>query len=101
MTMGKEQIIAILKEVIDPELAINIFDLGLVYDIRFDEKEQRLAIDMTLSSPGCPLGDVIFEDVYERVKARFPDVELDLNLVWDPPWNPDRLTPEGRKALGR
>lgn len=99
--MEKEQIIAILKEVIDPELAINIIDLGLVYDIRFDEKEQRLAIDMTLSSPGCPLGDVIFEDVYERVTTHFPNIELDLNLVWDPPWSPERLTPAGREALGR
>lgn len=99
--MEEEQIIDILKEVIDPELAINIVDLGLVYDIRFDEQERRLAIDMTLSSPGCPLGDVIFEDVHERLTTRFPGIELDLNLVWDPPWSPERLTPAGREALGR
>lgn len=101
MDLNREQIIKILKEVIDPELAVNIVDLGLVYDIRIAENEKRLAVDMTLTSAGCPLGDVIFEEVYHKLTAHFPNIQLDLNLVWDPPWSHDRITVEGRALLGR
>lgn len=88
-----------LKAVIDPELAVNIIDLGLVYDIRIDAEARRIAIDMTLTTHACPLGDVIFEQVYETLRNSLPAYELDLQVVWDPPWTPERLTPEGRAAL--
>ncbi len=101
MNPGKEQIIDLLKNVIDPELAVNIIDLGLVYDIRVDEQARRLAVDMTLTSPGCPLGDVIMEEAYHLLASNFPAYEVGLNLVWEPAWSLDRLTPEGREALGR
>ena len=88
-----------LKGVIDPELGINIVDLGLIYDIRIDEASRRIAIDMTLTTQACPLGDVIFEHVYQVLRHSLPAYELDLQVVWDPPWTPGRLTEEGRAAL--
>lgn len=101
MSPSIPQIKAYLKEVIDPELGINIVDLGLVYDIRIDAEARRIAIDMTLTTHACPLGDVIFEQVYETLRSSLPAYELDLQVVWDPPWSPERLTEEGRKALGK
>ena len=101
MRPTEEEIKTYLKEVIDPELAINIVDLGLVYDIRIDETLRRIAIDMTLTTHACPLGDVIFENMYEVLKTRLPEYEVDLQVVWDPPWTPERLSEAGREALGR
>ncbi|MFZ2897610.1 MAG: metal-sulfur cluster assembly factor [Saprospiraceae bacterium] len=101
MIPSTSQIKAYLKNVIDPELGINIVDLGLVYDIRIDAEARRVAIDMTLTTHACPLGDVIFEQVYETLRSSLPAYELDLQVVWDPPWSPERLTEEGRKALGK
>lgn len=101
MSPSIPQIKAYLKNVIDPELGVNIVDLGLVYDIRIDAEARRIAIDMTLTTRACPLGDVIFEQVYETLRTSLPAYELDLQVVWDPPWSPERLTEEGRKALGK
>lgn len=96
----KEKILDLLKYVIDPELMVNIIDLGLVYDVRIDESAKKIEIDMTLSTPGCPVGDVIIDDVEQIVKSEYNDFEVIVNLVWDPPWSLDKLTPEGRRALG-
>ncbi len=101
MMPEKDQIEALLKRVIDPELAVNIVDLGLVYGIRLDEQAERIALDMTLTSAGCPLGDVIIEEAYHLLQSHFPDFGVDINLVWEPAWSLDRLTAEGRAALGR
>jgi len=95
----KARIRQLLKGVIDPELMVNIIDLGLVYDIRISKDTPAIAIDMTLSSPGCPLGDVIMEDVRLIIARNFPDYEVKVNLTWDPPWTADRITPAGREAL--
>lgn len=101
MEAGREQVAEVLKNVIDPELAVNIIDLGLVYDIRLDEQTGRLAVDMTLTSRGCPLGDVIMEEAYHLLARHFPTYDIDLNLIWEPAWSLDRLTAAGREALGR
>lgn len=98
--INKEKILDLLKYVIDPELMVNIIDLGLVYDVRIDESAKKIEIDMTLSTPGCPVGDVIIDDVEQIVKSEYNDFEVIVNLVWDPPWSLDKLTPEGRRALG-
>lgn len=98
--INKEKILDLLKYVIDPELMISIIDLGLVYDVRIDESAKKIEIDMTLSTPGCPVGDVIIDDVEQIVKREYNDFEVIVNLVWDPPWSLDKLTPEGRRALG-
>lgn len=101
--MSKEMsasIYEVLKYVIDPELMINIVDLGLIYDIRVDDLKKRIEIDMTLSTPSCPIGDTIVEEVEQVLKDVFSEFEIVVNLVWDPPWSIDRLTPEGRRLLG-
>lgn len=101
LTVQEEEIFNLLKEVIDPELMVNIIDLGLVYDVRVDENLATIEIDMTLTSPGCPLGDVIMEDVEQVIIRSLQDFQIKINLVWEPMWTLDRLTQEGKEALGR
>ena len=88
-----------LRKVKDPELGLNIIDLGLVYEIIVDEK-QNIHVDMTLTSPGCPAGPQIMTDV-ERALQALPGVgEVELNLVWSPYWTPDRIEPRVRAYMG-
>jgi len=89
----------ILKTVIDPELGINIIDLGLIYKIEYTD-ENGIQIELTFSSKGCPMGDVIMSSINESIGEKFPDKKLDLVLVWEPKWTSDFVTPAGRKALG-
>lgn len=87
-----------LRKVKDPELNLNIVDLGLVYDIVVEGPEVQ--IDMTLTSPGCPAGPEIMGDVERAVKA-LPGVDkVSLNLVWTPFWSPDRIEPRVRAYMG-
>jgi metal-sulfur cluster biosynthetic enzyme len=88
-----------LKAVVDPELGLNIIDLGLVYKIAYSE-EQGAGIEMTLSAPGCPMGDVILDQVRSTVEQLLPGKKFSLRLVWDPAWSADRISPQGRKMLG-
>lgn len=83
----------------DPELMLNIVDLGLVYDI---EVEDKLAtITMTLTSPGCPAGPMILGDAQRYVHQAFPELEeININLVWTPFWNPSMLSEAAREELG-
>lgn len=87
-----------LKNVIDPELGINIVDMGLVYDILYT-KENGIKINMTLSSEGCPMGDVILADVNNILSETFPEIKNNVNLVWEPKWHSGFITPAGKKAL--
>lgn len=89
-----------LKNVIDPEVALNIVDMGLIYEIEFREPD-KINIKMTLSSPGCPLGDVIIQDIKSTLSGAFPEYSSQVELVWEPAWSPEMLTEEGRKALGQ
>ena len=95
----KSLALADLYQVIDPELFINIIDLGLVYDLDFSQ-EGKIIVTMTLSTPHCPLGDAITSGVKNALADDFPDWEAEVNLVWEPVWNYDMLTEEGRKQLG-
>lgn len=90
------QVEELLKDVIDPELGINIVDLGLVYGIAIDENN-RINIDMTLTSAACPLTDVI-ENQAQTILAELSS-EVVINWVWLPPWGPDRITEDGREQL--
>ncbi|WP_283235396.1 metal-sulfur cluster assembly factor [Rhodococcus sp. Q] len=89
-----------MRDVVDPELGINVVDLGLVYGISVDESEETVAIvDMTLTSAACPLTDVIEEQARGAlVKSGLVD-DLKLNWVWLPPWGPDKITEDGREQL--
>lgn len=90
------QVEELLKDVIDPELGINIVDLGLVYGIAIDENN-RINIDMTLTSAACPLTDVI-ENQAQMILADLSN-DVVINWVWLPPWGPDRITEDGREQL--
>ena len=88
-----------LRKVKDPELGLNIIDLGLVYEITVDGSN-NVHVDMTLTSPGCPAGPQIMTDV-ERVLQGLPGVgEVELNLVWSPYWTPERIEPRVRAYMG-
>ena len=96
-----DQVIEGLKDVIDPELGVNIVDLGLVYDLAWDDENNALIISMTLTSAGCPLTDVIEEQVGEALDGVVDAFRI--NWVWMPPWGPERITDDGRdmmRALG-
>jgi len=88
-----------LSDVIDPELGVNIVDLGLVYDVDFPE-EHQVVVHMTLSTPHCPLGEAIQEGVTNALTAIFPNRRVEINLVWEPVWNFDMISDVGREQLG-
>ncbi len=90
---------AALRQVIDPELGMNIVDLGLIY--RLDIGPQGVALDLTMTSPACPLGEMILQDVESALRAALPaDTAIALNLVWSPPWSPALMSPEARQHFG-
>lgn len=88
-----------LKRVVDPELFVNIIDLGLVYAIDFSEPEM-IHVHMTLSTPHCPLGGAIINGVENALQDDFPERKPEVTLVWTPEWNPDMMTDAGKKELG-
>ena len=85
-----------MRDVVDPELGINVVDLGLVYDIRVDE-ENIATIDMTLTSAACPLTDVIEDQTAQALEGLVATHRI--NWVWMPPWGPDKITEDGREQL--
>lgn len=85
-----------MKDVVDPELGINVVDLGLVYGMHVDEAT-NLVLDMTLTSAACPLTDVITDQTNSALEGLVNDVAI--NWVWMPPWGPDKITPDGREQL--
>jgi metal-sulfur cluster biosynthetic enzyme len=86
-----------LRQVLDPEVGLNIVDLGLVYDLR--EEDGALKLVMTFTTEACPAGPVLVANVEETLAAFHPDI--DVEITFDPPWTPERITPEGRRLLGR
>ena len=98
----EEQVWATLKTCFDPEIPVNIVDLGLVYDLRITPEGdgQRIDVKMTLTAPGCGMGTSIAADA--RLKLLdLPGVsDADVQIVWDPPWNPQMISPEGKERLG-
>lgn len=85
-----------MKDVVDPELGINVVDLGLVYGVHLDESS-NVVLDMTLTSAACPLTDVITDQTESALEGMVNDVAI--NWVWMPPWGPDKITPDGREQL--
>lgn len=90
-----------MHDVIDPEIGINVMDLGLVYDlsIRQDEDGAAAVVNMTLTSPACPLQDMIAEQVENATVGAGLVKKLDLTWVWEPAWGPDKITDEGREMM--
>lgn len=86
-----------LKDVLDPELPISIIDMGLIYDVRIDGRAVEL--DITFTATACPCADFIMDDIRTRLLQEPACDEVQINIVWDPPWTNDRLSPEGRELL--
>ena len=95
----EQNILNLIKTVIDPEVAINIVDLGLIYEVHFQEAEKKIQVIMTLSARGCPVGDTIIHHVKTVVENDYSDYEVQVDLVWEPQWTPNLITDEGKKAL--
>ena len=88
-----------LKTVFDPEIPVNIYDLGLIYKIELHEDE-KLDVDMTLTAPNCPAADFIMEDVRMKLESVEGVKEVNVNLVFEPEWNKDMMTEEAKLELG-
>lgn len=97
---NKEQnILHQIKTVIDPEVAINIVDLGLIYEVHYQEEDKKIHVIMTLSARGCPVGDTIIQHVKTVIENEYPNDEVQVDLVWEPQWTPQMITEDGKKAL--
>ncbi len=94
----QEAVLEVLKQCYDPEIPLNIVDLGLIYGV--DVSEDKVKIQMTLTAPGCPLHASISRDVKQRVLSVEGVHEAQVDMVWEPRWTMDRITPEGKKVLG-
>lgn len=86
-----------LKDVIDPELGVNIVDLGLIYDLAWDDENDALIVSMTLTSAGCPLTDVIEEQMGQALDGIVERFRI--NWIWMPPWGPEKITDDGRDMM--
>jgi metal-sulfur cluster biosynthetic enzyme len=91
-----EDVLEALRDVVDPELGVNVVDLGLVYDVHV-ETDRSLTIDMTLTSAACPLTDVIEDQAATALDGLVPSFTI--NWVWLPPWGPEKITEDGREQL--
>ena len=95
---GQELVIEALKDVYDPEIPVNIVDLGLVYTVEIADGDVH--VEMTLTAPGCGMGDYIAQQAEWRI-AEIDDVEdVQVDMVFDPPWTPDMITEDGKRLLG-
>ena len=95
----EEKIVTMLKTVYDPEIPVNIYDLGLIYKVDIDE-EHNVRIDMTLTAPNCPAADFILEDVRQKIESIDGVKSVEVNLVFEPEWNRDMMTEEAKLELG-
>jgi metal-sulfur cluster biosynthetic enzyme len=96
----KAEIVETLRLVMDPELHINIIDLGLVYKVDVDEPGKQINVDMTLSSSYCPMGESIVSAVKNCIEGHYAGFTASVELVWEPIWSYDSITEEGKKLLG-
>lgn len=93
------QIVNVLKNIFDPEIPVNIYDLGLIYDINIDD-DNNVKITMTLTAPNCPAADYILQDVHDNVKSIENIEQVEVNLTFEPPWDQSMLTEEAKLELG-
>jgi len=103
MPVTQDDVLSALKQCYDPEIPVNIVDLGLIYDVRFQTAEgdkQDVTVDMTLTAPGCPAHVQMGEQVKSRLE-QLPGIRnAQVNVVWTPPWTPERLSADARRQLG-
>jgi metal-sulfur cluster biosynthetic enzyme len=102
--LNEDMVRAALKNVVDPEIGLNIVDLGLVYDVDIEDEGKGVRVHMTLTTPACPAGPMILDSVKKEVgtlKDVYPQLEdISVNLVWTPFWNPSMMSEDAREELG-
>ena len=91
------EVLEVLRGIVDPEIGINIVDLGLVY--RAERMADAIDIVMTMTARSCPLGEMMLEEARVALSQHFPGLSITTSLVWEPPWTPDMMTTQGRKSL--
>jgi len=97
--MTEKEILNSLKNVIDPEIGINIVDLGLIYNVNFENEE--ITIDLTMTSRGCPMHQHICDEIIRFIKIDFPNIKnVETNLVWEPEWSHEKMSEDAKKQLG-
>lgn len=96
----ESKIVEMLKTVYDPEIPVNIFDLGLIYLVDYHEDDGTLFVDMTLTAPGCPLADYIVGDVKQKLESIEGVTTANINLVFEPEWTQDMMSEEAKAELG-
>lgn len=95
-----QKAVEMLKTVFDPEIPVNVYDLGLIYRIEYTPEDKTLHVDMTLTAPSCPAADFILEDVRQKLVSIEGPEKVDLRLVFEPEWNNDMMTEEAKLELG-
>jgi len=95
----EEEIVKVLKTVYDPEIPVNIYDLGLIYKVEIDD-DKNVALDMTFTAPNCPAADFIIDDVREKVESIAGVKSTHINVVFEPEWNKDMMSEEAKLELG-
>ncbi|MEO6682210.1 MAG: metal-sulfur cluster assembly factor [Ginsengibacter sp.] len=90
-----------LADVLDPEIGLNVVDLGLIYQLDFDDAQRVVYCTMTLTTRFCPMGESIQSGVVGALNKAYPGYSADLNVVYNPPWNAERISPRGRDFLNR
>lgn len=96
----QERVIEVLRTVYDPEIPVNIYDLGLIYRIELNDDATELSVDMTLTAPNCPAADFILEDVRQKLETISGINKVDVQLVFEPEWNKDMMSEEAKLDLG-
>ena len=96
----EEKIIELLKTVYDPEIPVNVYDLGLIYRIELNDDLTQLDVDMTMTAPSCPMADFIIEDVRQKLESIEGLTAVNVNLVFEPEWTQDMMTEEAKLELG-
>jgi probable FeS assembly SUF system protein SufT len=102
-TISEQMVWDQLKQVYDPEIPINVVDLGLIYDMRIEpltSSGNKVLVQMTLTAQGCGMGPSIARDAQHQIEALPGVTEAEVRVVWDPPWTPEMMSPEGKKQLG-
>ena len=96
----QERVVEVLKTVFDPEIPVNIYDLGLIYRVELNEDNTELSVDMTLTAPNCPAADFIVEDVRQRLEGITGLKKVEVNLVFEPEWDKNLMSEEAKMELG-
>jgi metal-sulfur cluster biosynthetic enzyme len=100
MTPTTDSVREVLRQVIDPELGLNVVDLGLIYNIDVSDEDKKISVDMTLTAPGCPLAGTIAAEVEMAIRQAFEGYDVEVNIVWYPPWSPEMMSEEARRHFG-